>query len=503
MVLSECRLCDRRISDSGKDQNQKPAEGPGRFKMAGCSLLLPLCLIVFLTGCASYQEKMGAIRGNWENENWEQASSLGESMAKSNANHRDAVLLFLEEGTLFRSSLQFEKSQTAYDRAWDRIRLMDENPEIRISQEAVNLFINPAMQEYEARTYDRIMLHTYSALNFMNFGQWDNVRVALNRAANDQRDAVSQNRRRIEETQERLGEVREQEGSTIDLNKIKEAPETQDKLASIYEETKNRAPYAPYVNPFSVYLDGLFFLSHPEDGSDLERGRFSMRRAHELNPESAWLRSEYELSERVVRGEPQPSSVIIFYETGEAPTRRAVKLELPLFLFGSGSVPFFAVSFPVLDFIPRYPSQLSIEVDGKRFQAETIVSMDRVVAQEFRDHLSVVQTKAILSAALKAATLYVARSAVQDGSTAQALIDIFGIIYQAATNQPDLRSWMTLPKEIQGYRVPMPENGVITFFINGRKQTVEVSSENAHIKVVHIRVTLSGNRPSIHQFTLL
>jgi len=474
-----------------------------RCNPAGLRFLCLLLLLLLAGGCASYQDKMGAVRSNWESENWQQAATLGEQVTRSNLEHRDAVLLLLEEGTLLRSVQRFEESQKAYDQAWEKIRRMDENAKVRVSEEAINLFINPAMQEYEARTYDRIMLHTYSALNYMSLQKTDMVRVALNRAANDQRNAVAENDRRIQEAEERLQNVDEPNADQVNIQKIKEAPETQERLAGIYEETRNLEPYAPYVNPFSVYLDGLYFLTYPTDGSDLERGRFSMRRAHELNPQSPWLRSEYELSERIVRGEPQPQSIIVFYETGEAPSRRAVRIELPLFLFGSGSVPFFAVSFPVLEIIPRYPSQLTIEADGKQYQTETIVNMDRVVGQEFSNHLPVVQTKAILSAALKATTFYVARSSVRDGSSTQVLIDLFGIIYQAASNQPDLRSWMTLPKEIQGIRIPKPESGVLTFFINGRSQKVEVLSEDATIVVIHIRVTLSGSKPSIHQFTLL
>jgi len=262
------------------------------------------------------------------------------------------------------------------------------------------------------------------------------------------------------------------------------------------------APYAPYVNPFAVYLDGLFFLNQPTGASDLERGLKSMERVSSLNPESDWLRREYEIARDIVSGKGQPHSVIVLFQTGLSPARSAETLELPLFLFGSGSVPYFAAAFPVLHFQEPFPEQLEVRAGGETYTTALIADMDRVIAQEFRDHQSLVVTQALLAAATKAAAFYVARSQAEKGSTLQALIDITGIFYQAVTNQPDLRTWFTLPKQIQGIRLPRPEDGRLTLSFPSSNQMVEVPLKSAKISVVLVRVTTTPTHPVIQQFVL-
>ncbi len=414
----------------------------------------------------------------------------------------DEVLLGLEEATVLRTVNQIERSQEVYEQTWEEIREMDQKAEFRFSQASIALLVNPGMTDYEARTYDRIMLHTYSALNYLNLGDFDAARVALNRAYNSQQEAVEANTKRIEKIQSAIDEKKDEDQKAVNVSRIEENPVTRKKLADLYGPIRNMEAYGPYVNPFSVYLDGLFFLNRATDSSDLERGLKSMERASSLNPSSSWLKSEYELARRIVNGDGQPDSVVILLETGLSPTRTAEKIELPLFLFGIEEVPYFAAAFPVLQFHPNHPARATLLLDGSTYETELIADMDRVIAQEFRDHESLIVTQAILAASTKAAAVYLARSQAKDGSTAQVLIDVFGVLYQAITNQPDLRTWFTLPKQFQGIRVPMPANRVLEIQLEGSNQRVEVPLIDGQIVVVHIRVTATAINPVIHQFAL-
>ncbi|MFP4351240.1 MAG: COG3014 family protein [Puniceicoccaceae bacterium] len=458
--------------------------------------------VLLLAGCSTYNDKVAAVRQNWSAGSWEGALAVGKTWTAGRGDSRNEVLYGLEEGTLLRAAERFEESQAAYDSTWERIREMDEKAEVRISQQGLALLVNPGQTDYEARTYDRIMLHTYSALNHLTLGDPGAARVALNRAYQSQQRAVEKNSDRIRRTKKEIEENRDDTAEQIDVAKIAEAPETGRKLDALYEPVRSLEPYAPYVNPFSVYLDGLYFLNFAADGSDLERGLKSMERVHSLNPGSEWLREEYALARDIVDGKGQPDSVVVLFETGLPPIREAEKIELPLFLFGSDSVPYFAAAFPVLRFQSPFPAALSVEAGGETRRTSTIADMDRVIAQEFRDHESLVVTQAILSAATKAAVVYAARSQAKDGSAAQALIDIFGIVYQAATNEPDLRTWFTLPKQIQGTRVPMPEDRRLTIGFPGSNQKIEIALENGKVLVVHTRVTSTTANPVIHQFVL-
>jgi len=461
-----------------------------------------LPILLFLAGCASYNDQVEATRESWKLGAWEQAAATGQKLTADKESSRNEVLLGLEEGTILRTVNRIEQSQEVFEETWSDIQEMDQQADFRISQASISLLVNPGQTTYEARTYDRIMLHTYSALNYLNLGDFESARVALNRAYQSQQDAVEENAKRIAKVQSAIEEKKDGENDSIDVSRIEESPVTQQKLSNLYGDIRSMEAYGPYVNPFAVYLDGLYFLNQGVDASDLERGLKSMERASALSPESSWLRSEYQLARDIVNGKGQPDSVVVLLETGLSPMRTAEKIELPLFLFGIDEVPYFAVAFPVLQFQPHYPGFATVATDTGNFQTELIADMDRVIAQEFRDHESLVVSQAILSAAVKAAAVYIARSQVKDGSPAQAMIDIFGVFYQALTNDPDLRTWFTLPKQFQGIRIPMPGDRRLEIGFEGTNQKVEVPLKDGKVLVVHLRVTATATNPVIHQFAL-
>lgn len=458
--------------------------------------------LLFLAGCTTYNDRVEITRESWKLANWNKAAETGLLLAQDKESDRSEVLLGLEEGTLLRTVSRFPESQDTFEETWEEIQEMDQKADFRISQATIALLVNPGLTTYEARTYDRIMLHTYLALNYLNMGDFESARVSLNRAYNSQQEAVEKNSKRIAEVQNAIDEKKKEEDDAINVDRIQDSPITQQKLSDLYGSIRSMEAYGPYVNPFSVYLDGLYFLNQGLDGSDLERGRKSIQRASSLNPGSQWLQAEYELAKDILNGKRQPDSVVVLLETGLSPMREAEKIELPLFLFGIKEVPYFAAAFPVLRFQPNYPQFATISAEGSTYSTELVSDMDRVIAQEFRDHESLIVSQAILSGATKAAAVYIARSQAKDGSAAQAMIDIFGIFYQAISNEPDLRTWFTLPKQIQGIRLPMPENRTLEIAFAGSNQKVEVLLGEGKVVVVHVRVTATSANPVINQFAL-
>jgi len=273
-------------------------------------------------------------------------------------------------------------------------------------------------------------------------------------------------------------------------------------LDRIYAPVRDLRPYAPYVNPFTVFLDGVFFLRQATDASDLERARKSLERVTGLVPESPWLRRELGRAERRIAGEALAPSVLVLLETGEPPRREAERLDLPLFVFGVQEVPYVGIAFPVLRFSPNNPGPLTIRAGNQSARTETIANLDRIIGTEFEDRQPLVVRKAILSAASKALVTYLAREQFKDGSTAQALVDLAGILYQASTNQPDLRSWSTLPREIQGMRVDRPESGQLTLSLDGWSEAIAISAPPGMLTIVHVRIVNRRTPPVVHQYAL-
>lgn len=470
-----------------------------------CLSPLPLLLVAALLtgGCATYTQKSAGLRESWEDGRWQDAALLGGILEKKNAGGKDAVLFGLEQGTVLRATGDYAGSQEVFDRTYERIEAQRSQADLRLSQESASLFLNPGETEYRARTYDRIMLHTYEALNALALDDPPRARVALNRALQAQRDAVAANARRIEEGEQALATAREETGTeNVQLDQTLANPQVRNELDRIYAPVRDLRPYAPYVNPFTVFLDGVFFLRQGADPSDLERARKSLERVASLVPESPWLQQELARAEQRLAGQSLPPSVLVLLETGEPPRREAERLDLPLFVFGVQEVPYVGIAFPVLRFSRSNPGPLAIRTDQQSARTETIANLDRIIGTEFEDQQPLVVRKAILSAASKALATYLVREQFKDGSTAQALVDLAGILYQVSTNQPDLRSWSTLPREIQGMRVARPANDRLTLSLDGWSEEIAISAPADSLSIVHVRVVNRRTPPVVHQYAL-
>ena len=168
-----------------------------------------LCYPVFvllLAGCASYVGQTGAFRGAWNSGSIEQAAQLATRQANQRSESRDAVIWFLEQGAALRATGQFAASNQAFEQAENRIRFYDRQASVRLSKEATGLLTNLAALPYEGRGYDRVMLNTYQALNYLQLGQADAALVELRQAHAEQDAEVVRNARRIVAARKSAGE---------------------------------------------------------------------------------------------------------------------------------------------------------------------------------------------------------------------------------------------------------------------------------------------------------
>ena len=130
-------------------------------------------------------------------------------------------------------------------------------------------------------------------------------------------------------------------------------------------------------------------------------------------------------------------------------------------------------------------------------------SMDNVIAREFKNELPVIITKTLIASAIKAAATYGAsRAASQKSDTAGLVMLIAGSIYQAATNQADLRTWTTLPKEFQFCRFCTPPDRKIELEPPFSGYRLPSSLNDGLINVVWVKSVNRGSPLLVNQFKL-
>jgi len=483
-----------------------------RRTSAAIRLWVPLGLVATLlglltTGCRTYQEQNHVIQ-YWRQGRLTNAVSEANSMAKKKAKGKDAVIWHLEQGAVLRGAGRYEESNQAFDRAQNEIDEYAQKAKVRVGQETAAMLSNQANLDYEGRTYDGVMLNTYRALNYLQLGEPDKARPELIRAYQRQGDAVELNKKRIAEAQEAA--AKNEHAAAI--KKAEQDPRLQAEMMGSYTNLGVLSSYANYVNPFTVYLDGLFFMVQAADGSDLERARKSFERVVAYAPDNEYVKQDLAAVNDLINGKPLAPTTYVIFETGCAPVRDQIRIDIPVVFT---KVSYVGAAFPTLKPQGNYAPSLTVTADrsggntngapGNGVLATTslLASMDSIIGLEFKNELPLIITKTIASTVIKAAGSYAVNEV---GSHQQnwlaALLQLGTAVYQMSVNIADERTWTTLPKEFQVCHFPTPADRKIELEAPGTGQKIPVTIDDGTINIIYVKSITAGSPLLVTQFKL-
>ncbi len=457
------------------------------FKPCVQSLLLAVVAGLLATGCKTYQEQNHVIR-YWQQGNLTKAVGRGLQTADKNANNKDAIIWHLEQGAVLRANGQYEDSNKAFETAQEKMDDYAQKAKVRLGQETGALLSNQAELDYEGRAYDGIMLNTYMALNYLALGEPDKARPELIRAYQRQQDAVQDNAKRIEKVQDEAAKNKD----SAAIQRAQNDPGLQSQIQNASTNLNNLKPYAAYVNPFTVYLDGLFFMTDAVDNSDVERARKSFERVTEMAPDNRYVQEDLAMVNGLINGRPLAPTTFVIFETGCAPVRDQVRIDIPIIV---AKVSYIGAAFPTLKPQGNYVPSLTVTADGKNFGTELVSDMDSVIGLDFKNEMPIVITKTIAATVVKGVAAYAANAAAgQQSDWAGLLTQIGTAIYQAAVNIADERTWTTLPKQFQACHFPTPPDRKIELKTPGERQNMPVTIEDGTINLIYVK-SINANSP--------
>jgi hypothetical protein len=477
-------------------------------------MLPAACIGLLTTGCQTYKDQNKVI-GFWQQGNVNMAMIEAAKQADKNKNNRDAIVWRLEFATALRAAGKYQESNRAFDIAQEKIDDYDQKAKVRLGQESGALLSNQANLDYEGRPYDGIMLNTYKALNYLALGAIDNARPELIRAYQRQQDAVELNKKRIEKTQKEVEKAKDAKA----IEKAQSDPKFQSQLEKSMAGISEVKVYSDYVNPFTVYLDGLYFMANSTGESDYERARKSFERVASFAPENEYVKEDLAMSDALATGKPLTPTTYVIFETGCAPMRDQMRIDIPIII---SRVSYVGAAFPTLKLQGNYQNVLTVSAGGTNYNTATVSSMDGVIATDFKNEQPVVIAKTIAATVTKAVAAYAINQAA---SQQDAMVGLFSQIataaYQMAVNIADTRTWTTLPKEFQVCRFPTPADGKIELSTaNGinmpvtllygdatKTQLVSTAAEaslnnSSLINVVYVKSITAGTPLLVSQFKL-
>jgi hypothetical protein len=458
------------------------------------TLLFAAAISLLATGCRTYEQQNRVIQ-YWQQGSLPNAATAAVRMADQNANNKDAIVWRLEQGAVLRGNGQYEASNKAFDQAQDRIDQYSQEARVKVGNEAGALLSNQANLPYTGRAYDGIMLNTYKALNYLQLGEPDKARVELIRAYQRQQDAVTDNQRRIEKVQ---GEAAKSKDKAT-MDKAQADPKFKSQMQGAYTDLDNLKAYANYVNPFTVYLDGLFFMANAADASDLERAHKSLERVAGFASDNNYVKQDLATVDDLINGKPLPPTTYVIFETGCAPVRGQIRIDIPIIVT---KVSYVGAAFPTLKPQGNYQPSLTVTANGTSQTTSLVASMDSVIGLDFKNEMPVVITKTIAATVTKAVAAYAVNEAANQQSSLLGFASQIGTaVAQVAVNIADTRTWTTLPKEFQACRIPTPPDRKIELTVGGSQKT-SVTIADGTINIVYVKSINPGTPLLVTQIKL-
>jgi hypothetical protein len=449
--------------------------------------LFALAAAFALTGCTTYRDQAQSATLHWQAGNVQGAAQEFTRGANKDR-ERDAIIWRLEQGAALRAAWRYQESNSAFDAAEARIEQHDAGPRVHLGSEATALISNLASLPYEGRGYDRVMLNTYKALNHLQLGEPDKARVEFNRVLKRQEEARALKQRRIERAESELSSLQ-----PVVRDAVRQARE-HPQLRTALSFTGRFHAEGLYVNPFATWAFALFHLANAGDAADLERAHKAFEQALAASPEKRFVQADLDLVKARMAGQPMPELTWIIFETGRAPMRDEVKVELPLLVT---RLSYIGMAFPKLVFVENYASSLTVTAGGVTEHTGVVADMDAIVARDFQDELPVIVTKTLVSAALKATATYTINTEAEHRGEWTGLLAKLGTaLTQMAINIADTRTWTTLPKQVQIARVPTPSDRKLSLYAPASGQRADVTVGTGRVNIVFVK-SVSPSTPML------
>ncbi|KAF3978411.1 MAG: hypothetical protein HFP77_02025 [Methylococcales symbiont of Iophon sp. n. MRB-2018] len=411
-------------------------------------------VVIFTSGCASMAHKKELTEFNalYSAGSYQKAADMQLKQKGDKKSDSSKLLESLQAATALRFSKKYKQSSSIFDECEDIIKVHNEEAATTdVASNVAAILVNDAFLDYRGAEYDGVMINTYKALNFWQVGENDLARIEFNRALDRQRRAKERFASEIAKQEETL-KKKQEDSPKIDIDKNVNNPEIDKILQNKYSNLYAFKAYPDFINPFTTYMAGLFFMSE----GDHKKAVDLLKEAYGMMDKNAFVASDFASVENTLSGKKENKKFTwVIFENGLGPIKEEFRIDLPILLL-TKKVKYTGIALPKLKMRKQAFPHLVIKNGGDKIAKTSILSsMDRVVQTEFKMKYTATVTRAVVSTLIKTFAQYGAQKQLGNvGGFATGL-------YQAATTAADIRIWTALPKEFQLAKIETPSNGLL------------------------------------------
>jgi hypothetical protein len=402
---------------------------------------LAIALVLGLAACAATRSYDGELASTV---NQAAAGNLDAALAHleaSNKANKD-LLYYFELGMLERMRARYDESQKAWSAARERLELRQTAADL--VRNASSYVVSDKMRTYEPHDYEKVMLTTYMALNYLAMGRFDEARVAIKQTHELEAQIALERARQLAEVEAEA----KKRGAKTSFKELSGYP------VETVDNPEVNALKNGYQSALSHYLAGFVYEALDEGGLAAP----GYRLANELQPNRPALEEALRgLDSRLRAPSDGMTDVLFIVSAGTAPALKAQQFRLPVLVHERTMiVPF---SFPLLVRAPFDDTAMALTVGGvqggaQRVPLTRITSIDLMARRSLQDDMPGIMLRATVRATASAMLQYQAQRHADKDAGAAAALGAFALtsILQGA----DERTWRTLPGEVSIARVRLP-----------------------------------------------
>lgn len=364
----------------------------------------------------------------------------------------DQLLTYCEYGILKQACGDFNGSIKAFSQAQKIIDHFDNKAKISASElgkDTLSIILNDNTMSYSGETYERVLVYSYQALNYISKEDYKNARIEIDNAYHIQENE----KKRIEDNvyQKELAKSKDEKNSHIGWEKInKKLANSNAEIDVLAERVTNS-----YENGFTYYLSSIV----DEFNGNIDSAYIDLKDAHDILPNNdlvlsdliriAKLKGSNELKqwvgEQKTKGNRQRTysskdlgRVIIVFHNGVSPHKDQIKVPIPL----NNTILFTA--YPVLKpGTVAFDKFILKDQSGKKIgQSSNMFDLNAIMAKSYQEKRPAVIARMVTRAIIKgASTNEIARRTGLLGSLATSVLNY-------VSESADVRSWRTLPVKI-------------------------------------------------------
>jgi uncharacterized protein len=357
----------------------------------------------------------------------------------------------------FTTSIQsFETAYTILDEYENRATISLRN----IGAFIGSTLMSKGSQSYYGKGYERTLMHTLNALNYMMLSDLEGAAVEMRRMEQRQEFWLKESEAKINEASEEKDKARRQGNDTTRIP-------SNYSLATLLEDKDVRALTNNYQDPFSYTLSSIIMDISGQSAVSGNSGEISLKRAIALNPDVIQAFPQLPTS-NLSKNDKMEVTIIIL--TGEAPALKIEKIRFPI-LHGSiyTSIDLPSYTSPVNDI-----SNVTILTDKLKLQPPRLLKTDLMAYKTLKDELAGELAKAVVRATTKA----IASKQASDhfgnlGGLVASLVFDVGSSY----SDSGFRNWEMMPNSGYISKFEAIKNSVITVKLNNNDESFVLPSD--------------------------